>query len=119
MAKKEFKALICRQFCGYFKEGSKEDLACQGALAVEKLLKRDVINISLLSKFSNIPNQGMPHDPDLDEVVCRHCSFEAEDCDFQSKDQKYDADPCGGYRLLQFLRLSGMVTRADLEAYLP
>jgi hypothetical protein len=117
MAKKEFKAFICRKFCIYFKEGSKENLACQGALALEKLLMHDIINISLLSKFSVTPYNGVQHDPDLDETVCAHCSFEADDCDFQSENQKHDADPCGGYRLLQFLKNSGLITREDLEGY--
>ena len=48
------------------------------------------------------------HDRDLDETVCARCAFRAEDCDFQSTDNRDTSEPCGGYRVLALLRMAGI-----------
>ena len=45
MTKKDFKDYICRPFCMFYKEGQKEEMACQGALVVESLVRQRRITI--------------------------------------------------------------------------
>lgn len=115
MGKKDFNHLVCVPFCAYFREGSKEEFACRGALLVEELLKRGYLKPGTLPK----PGRGMDfcgrHDAELDAVVCRRCPFQEEDCDFQSAEHRDDAEPCGGYVLLGLLKAAGRIDPADLD----
>lgn len=116
MPKENFKDYICRKFCVFFRDDTKEDMACQGALIVENLLIRGLVDQAFIMELGIDTNYQGKHDNDLDDMVCRYCSFKAEDCDFQSAEKIPDAEPCGGYRLLRILKTSGYVTVADLEA---
>lgn len=120
MSKNDFKDYICRKFCVFFRENAKEDMACQGALVVERLVSRGLVNQALILELGverggDADYRGK-HDGDLDNMICRYCSFKAEDCDFQSSKMMDAAEPCGGYRLLRVLKTSGYLTIADLEA---
>jgi hypothetical protein len=115
MLKKDFKEYICNPFCTYFHENSKEDLACRGALVVIELLRQGRLDINMLPELNRDIISWGKHDADLDAAVCRRCSFREEDCDFQSEENKYNANPCGGYRLLNLLKMTGFNITADFE----
>jgi len=112
--KKDIKELICRPFCSFFREGVKEDLICRGAQVVDNLLKRGVI------RFAEMPGDGTEsfttssHRAFLEDAVCRLCVFRRDDCDFQSQESPPDAEPCGGFILIDLLVRQGVISFADL-----
>ena len=115
MNKNHFKEYICRPYCGYFKEGQKEDMACRGAQIIELLIDRkriDVMNIPPLTKSSGLWNKYKRY---LSSHVCNQCSFQADDCDFQSPEYQDDMEPCGGFILLAHLNENGLIEESDLE----
>ena len=115
MSKKDFQQYICKPFCAFFREGSKEELACRGALLVDNRVKRGLLNVHTMPvPDRNIDFRGK-HDADLDAITCLHCQFKAEDCDFQSEEDKYNAAPCGGYLLLSLLKRAGVISPADIK----
>jgi len=91
-------------------------MACQGALVVETLVNRGLVDQAFILEMVKDIDCQEKHDGDLDNMICRLCSFKAEDCDFQSIGKIDYAEPCGGYRLLRILKTSGYITVADLEA---
>ena len=102
----------------YFKEGQKEDMACQGAQIIELLIVRqriDAMKIPPLTKSSGLWNK---YKRDFSSHVCDLCSFRAEDCDFQSPEYQDDAEPCGGFMLLAHLTENGLIEESDLEPQL-
>jgi hypothetical protein len=113
MSKKDFKHYICDPFCVYFRENSKEDLACNGAIVITDMVRCGRLDINMLSGLNRSVDFRGKHDSDLDETVCRQCSFREQDCDFQSEENKDHAEPCGGYRLLSLLKTSGFNFTAD------
>ena len=91
-------------------------MACQGAVVVENMVRRGLIDQALIMELGRDTNYREKHEGDLDDMICRYCSFKTEDCDFQSTEKIDDAEPCGGYRLLRILKTSGYITVDDLEA---
>lgn len=116
MSKREFKEFICYPFCTFFREDSKEDLACRAALVVMELLRSGRLTLRALSGLERNLDVRGKHDAELDVTVCRQCSFREEDCDFHSEKDVSNAEPCGGYRLLHLLKTAGFDIAADLEA---
>ena len=113
MGKKEFRDYVCRPFCMFFKTGSKEYLACQAALVIERLVERGQLNPDTLPKQKG-PHLWEKRDPFLERVICETCSFMSDDCDYQSSTPPPGAEPCGGYLLLAFLKQKMLVNTADL-----
>lgn len=99
----------------FFKEGEKEDLACQGARVVEQLVERRKLDIAELPRDGKDPRLWKKHDAVLDASLCQHCLFKREDCDFQSESPPPHAEPCGGYMLLALLKENSIITPLDLE----
>src|SRR3990172_6729001 len=115
MNKHHFKEYICRPYCMYFKEGQKEDMACQGAQIIELLTDRkriDVMKIPPLTKSSGLLEK---YRQVLSSHVCSQCSFQADDCDFQSPEYQDGMEPCGGFILLAHLNENGLIKESDLE----
>ena len=114
MSKIDFQDYICRPFCDFFKPGVKEELTCQGALLVERLVRRRRL---FPGDFQNL-DRNEPLIPgreaDLEDAVCRDCPFRAEDCDFQSADPPADCRPCGGLVLLRQLKKKGLISIPEL-----
>jgi hypothetical protein len=106
-SKEAFKDYICKPFCSYFRENSKEDLACQAALVVVELANSGRLDMGALSVFNKGVDDCWQHDRDLDKTVCSQCSFWKEDCDFQSEENWDHAEPCGGYKVLSLLKTTG------------
>ena len=99
----------------FFREGEKEDLACQGAEVIERLVKQGRLHPEQLPRDGKIPGKRWQHDAALDAAVCQLCPFKAQDCDFQAESPPPDAEPCGGYILLTLLQEKGTIFSIDLE----
>ena len=115
MIKKDIKDFICRPFCSFYREGVNEELSCYGARLIENLLQRGVVCVA------ELPGAGhgfslvcFAHDAFLDNVVCGLCEFRRDDCDFRSQQRPADAEPCGGYILVDLLLQKGVLSFADL-----
>ena len=115
MAKRDFQEYICRPFCCFFRAGKKEELACRGALVVERLAACGVIDPSLLPGGDRKrPGIFQKDDGLLEEMVCGRCPFRAEDCDYRAPVRPPYAEPCGGYILLRILRETAVISAVDL-----
>jgi hypothetical protein len=115
MSKQDFKDYICRPFCMFFREGQKEEMACQGAEIIERLVRLGRLNPAALPREGKDSCSWENRDTALEVNVCKSCPFKREDCDFQSERPPPDAAPCGGYILLSLLKAIGIITSIDLE----
>ena len=115
MGKTNFKDYICRPFCKFFREGEKEEMACQGARVIEQMVRRKRLDPVLLPQHRKTPSLWKNRDPILVAHVCQNCPFREEDCDYQSASPPPDAEPCGGYILLRLLKEKGLISAGDLE----
>jgi len=115
MCKKNFKEYICRPFCKFFREGEKEEMACQGAQVIEEMVRRKRLDPPLLPQNGKRPSLWKNHDPVLVAHVCQNCPFQKEDCDYQSACSPPGTEPCGGYILLSLLKEKGFINTRDLE----
>ena len=100
MTKKDFKEYICRPYCMFYKEGQKEEMACQGARVVESFILQGRISIEQVYLLIKDYQLCLKHKDTLTRYVCRQCPFMKEDCDFQSTASSDDLEPCGGYMVL-------------------
>lgn len=115
MAKRDFQEYICRPFCSFFRDGEKEELACRGALVVERLAASGVIDPSVLPGGDRKwPGISQENDALLEEMVCGRCPFRAADCDYRAPERPAYAEPCGGYILLRILRETAVISTVDL-----
>jgi hypothetical protein len=115
MSKKGFKDYICRPFCAFYRASEKEELACGGALIFEKLVKNRTLSADITYQMNYGSNSHAARNVTLDSIVCAKCDFIGDGCDFQSGNDLPDAEPCGGYKLLDILMKMGAVSLEDLE----
>ncbi|MFC1669602.1 hypothetical protein ACFL20_04365 [Spirochaetota bacterium] len=115
MSKIDFKDSICRPFCKFFREGEKEEMACQGALDLEILSKKGIIEFDSLPRQGKEPGLWLNRDARLLDIVCKRCDFMKEDCDYHSKSRWKESEPCGGYILLKLLLKFDIIDKGDLE----
>ena len=108
----ELAAVLCPNFCAYYKPGKNEELACEGFLAVGRLIE----------KGQKVPLGKRPPSPSspasaagLREVLCRACPFHEADCDFILTNGK--AAPCGGFVLLSHLLEAGDITLDEIKSH--
>lgn len=100
---------LCRNFCPYYKPQKNEDLACQGYLAVQRLIAGGK-RISL-DKRDRLMS-GTASEEALKQAMCRACSFYESDCDFILTGG--ESSPCGGFVLLSRLLAAGEITIDDI-----
>ena len=116
MSKHDFQDYICSPFCSFFRPGEKEELACQGALVVERLAARCVIQPLLLpdgeEKHAGLWRED---DPYLETLVCGPCPFRVDGCDYRAPVRAEDAEPCGGYILIRILKERGGLQDEELQ----
>ena len=115
MSKKDFKEYICRPFCMIFREGQKEEMACQAALAIEALVGKgrlDPLNMPRSGKHAAL---WQSRDTAIEQSVCSRCPFRAEDCDYHSENPPENCEPCGGYIVLALLHRSGGIDETDIS----
>jgi hypothetical protein len=115
MAKRDVKDFVCKPFCSFYREGEKEELMCNGARLLEILLKKGIFSPEATAGVKPGSCLAAVGNTALEEAVCRKCPFRADGCDFQSQAPPADAEPCGGYILLDLLAEKGIVT-TDLIA---
>ena len=68
----------------FYKDGQKEEMACQGALVVESLVNQRLISKEHVYLSIKDYQLCLKHKDTLTRYVCRQCPFMKEDCDFQS-----------------------------------
>lgn len=99
--------ILCSKYCTYYKPGKNEELACRGAVVVERLLhegKNRALECHL--------REFEPADAELIiKTMCTACDFYEQDCDFM---QNREARPCGGFVFLAQLLGSGVITIQDI-----
>ncbi len=115
MAKSSIKDFACKPFCSFYREGEKDELICNGARLVEKLLNKGILTTEAVTGVGRGPWPVPARNAALDEAVCRSCPFRPDGCDFQSEAPPPDSEPCGGYILLDLLAGKGVIT-TDLIA---
>ena len=115
MTKKDFKDYICRPFCMFYKDGQKEDMACEGALVVEALIHQGRIFPEQLHLIVKDLQLCLKHKDTLTRYVCSHCPFMNKDCDFQSTAPSPDLEPCGGYIVLAGLIEHRVIEPRDMK----
>ena len=103
-------AALCINFCTYYKPGKNEELACQGLIAVQRIMARGK-TLSLARR----EHAAAPDARTIDGLkvrVCAACEFRGADCDFILTGGR--ADPCGGMALLMQLLGSGELSLDDI-----
>jgi len=105
---------LCANFCGYYKPGKKEDLACGGFIAAQKLIDNGLQLSFIVSRdvVSCVERDASPENA-LSNALCRACPFYDGDCDFILKEGK--ARPCGGFIFLAHLLAGGAITIDDIK----
>jgi len=111
--------LICKGNCFYYKPGSDKDLACRGFTVAEALLQHDPdMSAHFPLRKGNTFEDQYPEL--LHHILCRHCEFFIEGCDFTDPDYTERALPCGGYVVAAaLLQQSGTPCQQLLEALIP
>jgi len=118
MTKNEFKEYLCRPYCMFFKDGQKEEMACQGAVVVNALVQGGHIEVEDLYAVAKDSQLWRKHKEALGRYVCHHCSFRAEDCDFQSPSPSEDLEPCGGFIVLASLKEDNLIDERTIGTFL-
>jgi|WetSurMetagenome_2_1015567.scaffolds.fasta_scaffold00687_5 hypothetical protein len=101
MKKAEYNNFICKPFCSFYKEG-KDSIACGGY----ELLKNHITlpELKLLAGHiavnEEIPKQIPTENKMLAELICKHCDFLIDGCDYA---ENRSGPPCGGYILIEKL----------------
>ena len=101
MKEAAYNKVICRNFCSFYKEG-KESMVCGGYELLKKQLTSS--ELALLAGQIRKPQVDLKRIPPvnklLSDMVCRHCDFLADGCDFA---EDRSGPPCGGYILIERL----------------
>lgn len=113
--KKIFIDAVCRPYCMFYKEGQKEEMACQGLQIVNALVERQHLSQESLRLGTKARWLWVKHRRILSASVCDHCPFQAEDCDFQSPLFADGKEPCGGYIVLSLLLENRLINPSILE----
>ena len=115
MAKKDVRDFVCKPFCSFYREGKNEELMCNGARVLEILVNRGLLSPGKLSAVKAGTCFAGGNNAGLERTVCMKCPFRPDGCDFRSESPPPDAEPCGGYVLLDLLAACGVITGNDLE----
>lgn len=115
MGKKSFQEYLCRPYCFFFKDGKKEEMACRAAIVLDILVDRKQVDIITIPPLIKNPGLWKKYKNALGITLCSHCSFRADDCDFQSAAPSDDLEPCGGFIVLAHLCATDLIQESDLE----
>lgn len=100
--KAEYREIICRQFCRFFKEG-REELACATYdFLARNLTARELITAVRDKTFC----ADFSRDGEIKTLVCGKCDFLADGCDFRAGAGEF---PCGGYVIVEWLLKNGLL----------
>ena len=98
----------------FFKEGQKEEMACQGAQIVSSLVQNDHVEIESIASVVKDRRLWIKYKEILGQYVCSRCDFQKEDCDFQSPSPSEDLEPCGGFIVLASLKEDNLIDEYTL-----
>ena len=62
-------------YCLYFREGEKEEMACQGALVLEKLVSGGYLSPEKIPPMKKKSEIWRKHDEVLENCICSDCPF--------------------------------------------
>ncbi len=110
MAKNDVRDFVCKPFCSFYREGEKEELMCNGARLLEILINKGLLSPAELSAVNVGSCIAAGRNSELERTVCLKCPFRPDGCDFRSQSPPPDAEPCGGYALLDLLARKGIIT---------
>jgi hypothetical protein len=99
--------MLCVRFCAYYKPGKKEELACQGYVVMERLMRSN--RRIALDLYEQVPDRSVLEM--LVQKMCTNCGFREHDCDFI---QDRTAPPCGGVVLISQLLGSEAITLEEI-----
>jgi len=116
MIKEAFMDNVCQQYCMFYKQGQKEEMACQGLRVVKALVENRQISKENLRLGPKDRQLWAKHRKYLTACVCDHCSFQAEDCDFQSSLFSEGMEPCGGVIVLSLLLENNLISPPMMES---
>jgi hypothetical protein len=116
MMKDAFIDAVCRPYCMFFKQGQKEEMACQGFRVVSALVEQHQLSKESLRLGPKDRQLWTKHRKHLTARVCDHCSFQAGDCDFQSPLSSEGMEPCGGYIVLSLLLENNLISPPMMES---
>lgn len=101
MKRDNYTEIICRRFCGYYKEG-KEEMTC----GTYNFLARELTLKELASLTRDIQaGPDFSFDKEIKCLVCDRCDFLADGCDFRDG---LNSRPCGGYTVIEKLIKAGV-----------
>ncbi len=93
----EIRKRLCKKFCAFYKETKTEDLACQGFVIIEKLVRKGShLPFDTFEKTDRKISKQT--EKMLIQELCNICPFFENDCDFIQYGWK--SPPCGGYIFL-------------------
>jgi|Deesub1362A_J573_1020465.scaffolds.fasta_scaffold00045_148 hypothetical protein len=105
MKNRRYTELICKRFCSFYKPG-KERLKC----GTYTFLQRNLSTGELTQVVKKTPSgYDFSEDATIKTLICRKCSFVADDCDFRASKiattsqigkGKGTVSPCGGYSIV-------------------
>jgi hypothetical protein len=98
---------LCLKYCSYYKPGINEELACNGYMVVDRLLREGK---RLVLESNGNETTIFPADR-IVKILCLACDFHEQDCDFMHSQA---ARPCGGFVFLAKLLGSGVITMEDV-----
>ena len=103
-------AVICRQFCAFYRPGREEAEKCLAFSVAAQVLRR---RPELLPALSALPQPGGVAVEAAARVLCPRCVFRRHGCDFARGET--GASPCGGLTALAALLMDGELSPPDLE----
>lgn len=103
---------VCRKYCQYFREGTKEKEACEGLKMLAKLFEPPK-NLPVLPEHEK-SSVLKKHNHLLEKHVCARCDWRTDDCDYRSLCPPPNAMPCGGLIFLALLIEKGIIDEDKL-----
>ena len=101
---------LCAAFCSFYKPGKNEDLTCLGYRAVAWFAAAGREFCFKAEQPRGSDSSGL-----LSGVLCPHCPFSANDCDYAAGVE--GAPPCGGFILLNRALGDGTLSVDDIGKY--
>ncbi|MBF0507798.1 MAG: hypothetical protein HQK57_02600 [Deltaproteobacteria bacterium] len=108
------KDIICGRLCRFYRPDKPEQESCHGLAFLLQWSKTYPDLIDLLEKTSHPEPIGYPYTRLLDRILCRHCPFFTDGCDFVDARVTGPKVPCGGYLALVSLLHFNLIKEEDL-----
>jgi hypothetical protein len=102
MKDSEYAALICAEYCRFYKKGKKEEMHCGTFDFLRAHLTAAELRslILLTAGLSQSAAADYSRDSEIQQLVCDVCEFRIDGCDFR---EDRSGPPCGGYVIVENL----------------